>query len=229
LVDGGYFESSAIETAHDIFAATIRQSDQLEELKGKLKVYLVVVMGYEGIDAKERNLGEVLAPAQALVSTWQSRAEFALSRALLISCPGYRCMERGTDREMLEIPPTPVLLNLRDIHIPLGWQLSRASRDMIQAHAGVPARCTLDSIESYTAWPVRSIEVDEKELESTEPGARKRERLEKQEQRRNERMLAAIDESNCMACLIQYKLASRDRFPRSGVEYPCRPPSEVHN
>jgi hypothetical protein len=102
------------------------------------------------------------------------------------------------EREEVETDVAAIFLNLRDFNLPLTWQLTEASRRIISLHAGVPRNCRHDR-NTMLLWTDRSVasgSADEAEY-------------------RGKRIAYALDENNCSACMLQYKLADRSVVPNN--------------
>ncbi len=217
LVDGGYVESSAVATANDMIQVlkgnyrTLRDDDTKPDPQPKFKFYLLVLMGYEGQEAEERSLGETSVPLQSLISTWGSRADQMFIQAYVQNCFRIdRCFDTldGSARAPVETDVAAVFLNLRDFHIPLTWQLTEASRRIISLHAGVAGRC-MRGRTLMLGWTDISVT----------PGS------ETEERDRMRRIVHALQENDCSACLLQYKLAKRSMFPDRDSNDLCSEPT----
>ena len=217
LVDGGYVESSAVETANEVLQLlkggypvkgyVPRQTKDPEATT--FKFYLIVLMGYEGVEAKDESYGETSVPLRTLISTWQSRSDQAFMRAYAQNCTYLDICHAflpNSDRGEFETDVAAVFLNLRDFSLPLTWQLTEASRRIIGLHAGVPPRCLpgRDTMLKWTDIPVASG-------------------TEKEATQRRGRIVHALEENNCSACLLQYKLADRSAVPSSRYRCASRP------
>jgi len=202
LVDGGYVESSGVDTANELVKVLKLRTKELQSAGEDIdaKIYLVVLMGYEGTPVRERSLGEASLPLRTLISTWQSRAEIAFFRAFTDACPDIlSCIwpdpnDETYNRTLVELPVLPVFLNLRDFKLPLTWQLTEASRAIISMHAGTALRCGRNDSIPVT-WP------DMDDL--------------------RERTLSALGENSCSACTMQYRLAHRYEYPEWDAERMC--------
>jgi hypothetical protein len=194
LVDGGYVESSGVDVASQLVkalkVAVERTKDTPDPMNAKF--YLVVLMGYEGTPVEDKSLGEAPLPLRTLISTWQTRAEIAFLGAFLQACPEIAaCVvnaaaETSFQRALVELPVIPIFLNLRDFHIPLTWQLTQASREIIALHAGTAQRCERNDTLMIT-WP-----------EETSP---------------YERIVKALGENSCSLCTMEFRLAHRSQSP----------------
>ena len=194
LVDGGYVESSGVDSASQLMKALKVAVDHMKETPDAMnaKFYLVVLMGYEGTPVEDQSLGAPPLPLRTLINTWQTRAEIAFLSAFVDACPEIAgCVveaarESSYQRALVELPVIPVFLNLRDFHIPLTWQLTQASREIIALHAGEAQRCERDDTLMIT-WP-------------NEAGP-------------YERIVKALGENSCSLCTMQFRLAHRSESP----------------
>jgi Patatin-like phospholipase len=194
LVDGGYVESSGVDVASQLVKALKVAVERTKGTPGPMnaKFYLVVLMGYEGTPVEDKSLGEAPLPLRTLISTWQTRAEIAFLSAFVEACPETAaCVvnaaaETSFQRALVELPVIPIFLNLRDFHIPLTWQLTQASREIIALHAGTAQRCERNDTLMIT-WP-----------EETSP---------------YERMVKALGENSCSLCTMEFRLAHRSQSP----------------
>lgn len=202
LVDGGYVESSGVDVARQLVKALKVAADRTKDTAGeiKTKLYLIVLMGHGGAPVEDRNIGETPLPLSTLISTWQTRAEIAFLSAFVEACPEIAtCLfdaaaETSYQRALVELPVVPVFLNLRDFRIPLTWQLTRASREIIALHAGTAQRCERNDTLMIT-WP--------------------------EEQSVHQRIIKALGENSCSLCTLQYRLAHRSESPEWAEERIC--------
>jgi predicted acylesterase/phospholipase RssA len=209
LVDGGYVESSGVDIARQVLkalkVAVDRTKDTPEAMNAKF--YLVVLMGYEGTPVEDRSFGETPLPLRTLISTWQTRAEIAFHGAFVESCPEIAtCIvsaaaETSYQRALVELPVIPLFLNLRDFRIPLTWQLTQASREIIALHAGKALSCERNDALMMT-WP-------------DEHGS-------------HDRIVKALGENSCSLCTMQFRLAHRSETPEWANDHICtRSPGSV--
>lgn len=232
LVDGGYVESSAVETASQMLRG-LRYKYGRSQFTSEFKFYLIVLIGYEGLEAEEQSYGEATIPAQTLVSSWQSRGELSFMRAIEDACPGGdfgRChlfqppidpqpdkpVTAADLRASVEAPIEPVLLNLRDFNVPLAWQLSRAHRAIIGLHAGHAHRCRQGNMRRI-GWPTYALFDHLRRRDAAKPdeshdSAAPDEPHDAATEIRF-RMRQALGENNCSACMVQYKLADKSQTP----------------
>ncbi|HEX9881974.1 MAG TPA: hypothetical protein VGA65_05650 [Hyphomicrobium sp.] len=194
LVDGGYVEGSGVDIARQLLKALKVAADRAKDTPEQMnaKFYLVVLMGYEGTPVEDTSFSEAPLPLRTLISTWQTRAEIAFNGAYVEACPELaNCIvdaarESSYQRALVELPVIPVFLNLRDFRIPLTWQLTQASREIIALHAGAALRCERNDTMMIT-WP-------------NEPGP-------------YNRIVKALGENNCSLCTMQFRLAHRSESP----------------
>ncbi len=208
LVDGGYVESSGVDIARQLLKALKVAVDHARDTPGRMnaKIYLVVLMGYEGTPVEDRSFSEAPLPLRTLISTWQTRAEIAFHGAYVEACPELAdCIvesakETSYQRALVELPVVPVFLNLRDFRIPLTWQLTQASREIIALHAGAAQRCERNDTLMIT-WP--------------------------DEQGPYDRIIKALGENSCSLCTMQFRLAHRSESPEWAENRICtRSPEE---
>jgi len=202
LVDGGYVESSGVDIARQLLKALKVAVDRSKDSSDRMnaKFYLVVLMGYEGTPVEDRSLGEAPLPLRTLISTWQTRAEIAFHAAYVEACPEIaNCIvqaarETSYQRALVELPVIPDFLNLRDFRIPLTWQLTQASREIIALHAGTARRCERNDTLMIT-WP--------------------------EERGPYNRIVKALGENSCSLCTMEYRLAHRSESPEWADEHIC--------
>jgi hypothetical protein len=210
LVDGGYVESSGVDSASQLLKALKVAVDRTKDTPDAInaKFYLVVLMGYEGTPVEDRSLGAPPLPLRTLINTWQTRAEIAFLSAFVDACPEIgTCLEKAAAetsyrRALVELPVVPVFLNLRDFQLPLTWQLTQASREIIALHAGTAQRCERNDTLMMT-WPNEASPFD--------------------------RIIKALGENSCSLCTMQFRLAHRTESPewaenRICTRAPASPP-----
>jgi len=140
LVDGGYFENSGVDTAMDIIEA-VRPIARAAGADIRL-----VSLQYTTERSEARHfLGETLSPIRALLATRVNRGRLATERAdarMSGFCP-------------LDGDPTSLCDDFTDINdpvrisflhdgqeeLPLGWLLSKRSREIIGSQVGWPHLC----------------------------------------------------------------------------------------
>jgi hypothetical protein len=141
LVDGGYFDNSGGATALDVITI-IRQR------RPHVKLILIALTGAdaETADAPGYGFGEILSPLRTLEGIRRTRAELAIELAhrTLDGSPcriepirerSASCAHDGSVRQ--------TVLGSGDQVLPLGWYLSRQSRDRIASSVGEPDRCNI--------------------------------------------------------------------------------------
>lgn len=145
LVDGAYIDNSGDETAFDL----IMDLGAIQAVGGKLsdgstfpnyEVHLIsltddVALGPGAI----QGFGDALSPVRTMLSTRPTRSQLAKHRvrAFLNRAPG---ITLGTEGAFSS--PTPLVeLNQTEFTVPLGWQLSDASRTLIALQSGEAHRC----------------------------------------------------------------------------------------
>jgi hypothetical protein len=194
LVDGGYVEGSGVDIARQLLKALKVAADRSKDTPQRInaKFYLVVLMGYEGTPVEDRSFSEAPLPLRTLISTWQTRAEIAFHGAYVEACPEIAdCLaesarETSYQRALVELPVIPIFLNLRDFRIPLTWQLTQASREIIALHAGTASRCERNDTLMMT-WPNENSSYD--------------------------RIIKALGENSCSLCTMQFRMAHRSQSP----------------
>ena len=202
LVDGGYVESSGVDSASQLLKALKVAVDRTKDTPDAInaKFYLVVLMGYEGTPVEDRSIGAPPLPLRTLINTWQTRAEIAFLSAFVDACPEIgTCLEKAAAetsyrRALVELPVVPVFLNLRDFQLPLTWQLTQASREIIALHAGTAQRCERNDTLMMT-WPNESGPFD--------------------------RIVKALGENSCSLCTMQFRLAHRTESPEWAEKRIC--------
>jgi len=128
LVDGGYFESSGVETALEIMQYLKRL-----ERDRKIKLYLITIRSTFDLPAYDPDAPAFeIAPLNALLAVREGRGQFVVGRALLERSPCLLIYTEGCENN----PPAEIILNLRDFKIPLAWHLSPSTLSIVGAHAG---------------------------------------------------------------------------------------------
>lgn len=134
-VDGGYFDNSATATVYDMLRElTAPESTAAATRTGRAAnvVFYVIRIRYvesAGTDAGHSAhwLGDPLSPVRALLKTREARAEFSrvqLDRLLLDSALARRPVHDAV---------MPFEVGDAATHLPLGWSLSAAARDTMDA------------------------------------------------------------------------------------------------
>lgn len=240
LVDGGYVESSAVETANEILQLLkggypIKGYDPLRETQDpdvEFKYYLIVLMGYEGVEDNEKGYGESAVPMRALISTWGSRADQTFMRAYAQNCTFFnRChafsplpnMARGKAKDPCHVHTLLSPASAREM-----------VEDSCHVHTPPPPR-ERDELETDVAavflnlrdfslpltWQLTEAS---RRIISLHAGVSPRCRPNVgtmlkwtvyPAEYRNQRIALALDENNCSTCLLQYKLADRSVVPNN--------------
>ena len=136
LVDGGYVESSGVDSASQLLKALKVAVDRTKDTPDAInaKFYLVVLMGYEGTARRGPQLRRAAAaaahPDQHLANSCRDRVPRRLRRCVPRDrhLPRQGAAETSYRRALVELPVIPVFLNLRDFQHPAD----------LAAHAGEP-------------------------------------------------------------------------------------------
>ena len=164
LVDGGYFDNSGIETALDVIdhiEGTLKLNDgRVEGNDGpRIALHLIALTTSDFPKRSAYGLGDALEPVRALLSTREARAPIIVDRA----------------SRRLDTPPPgssgPDML-LNRLHearfhnplyrMPLGWRLSKVSRDIIDIQSGAFWTRTWIPITGRRTWktfPMRTASI----------------------------------------------------------------------
>jgi hypothetical protein len=180
LADGGYFENSGAETAHNLIIELKRKLAVHQSTRGsaadpggldkpddnsfsvsvdgklrRISIKLIVIHA-ENVPAFKTISGEILAPIQTMLSARSERGHAAVRLALISLCPQCRWdLVSTTDSVHIQT------LAFRSHPIPLGWWLSRSSFARIFDDIGDNKRCTLGSSPSGTTAVPRGSLRDE--------------------------------------------------------------------
>ena len=139
LVDGGYFDNSGVETALDVIEAIqeglARNDGRVEGIDGpRIEFNVIVLTTSEFPKRSGYGLGDALEPIRALLSTRQARTPIAIYNA------ERRLAALLGSREKTVEPQLDHLYEVRFhnpiYQMPLGWRLSKASRDIIDIQGG---------------------------------------------------------------------------------------------
>jgi hypothetical protein len=155
LVDGGYFENSAVDSAlamaEQLLAlmkctdsGCVLESDPgPEEEKRKYRIHLLILTDWDPAaedfrDAREQDegLNELLSPVRAMFNSRVARGELSVSR---------RLSKVGTFH---------VAMNHRVYKLPLGWQISAQVQGIISAQIGELTRCTIEEQGPQQYWNI---------------------------------------------------------------------------
>ena len=186
IVDGGYFENSGAETAYDIVkmlndakSAAPGKNDN-PDLR-KYEIYYIAITGEEFYESESsRALGEILSPLRGLLTSRSARGGLAVWRAL--SKLTNDACEAGID-DCVGVPlqADRVVLNQRDLKLPLGFLQSSSALSAVSAIAGDAAACQ----PAYETFLTQMKDV---------------------QQEAARRVLRSADTNNCVACAVQQQL-----------------------
>jgi len=126
LVDGGYFESSAIETAIDLVDGIRARLPNDLEVQPEFRI--IILNEDYSADTEPANLTEFGAPVMTLDKTRRRRGQLAKWR-----------VKTGEAFERFY----SIELQHDYFYMPLGWHLSDTTQDMIAKQIGFPSECRL--------------------------------------------------------------------------------------
>ncbi len=142
IVDGGYFDNSGVETALDVIdriESTLRQTNgRVEGTDGpRVALHLIVLTTGEFPRRSGYGLGDVLEPIRGLLSTQEARIPITIERAaqqLKLPAPG----SDTTNPSWADLVDRLHKARFRNpiYQMPLGWRISRASRNIIDIQNG---------------------------------------------------------------------------------------------
>ncbi|MFO1172434.1 MAG: hypothetical protein U1E49_15930 [Hyphomicrobiaceae bacterium] len=195
FVDGGYFESSGIDTALDLV-------DVLEDVKAQtledqatdldFEVNLIVLTTDDILEdpintanadvlrqarVKRSGFDELLSPVSTLLNARWERGVVSVARAHNKFCKD--CFRDRADRRLyagIDGNVRLMRLNFTDFELTLGWQLSTVSQTLVSAHSGYPDRCLAARPSLRDRWPWAA---------------------------------RVLNENNCAACQMMYVLTGR--------------------
>jgi hypothetical protein len=153
LVDGGYFDNSGVATALDVIAVIRRQRPQAS-------LILIALTGADGetADTPDYGFGEIMSPLRTLEGIRRTRADLAIEQAHR-TLDGARC-RIGTGEEpapcAYEGSVRQTALAAGDRLLPLGWFLSKRSRDRIAWSVGEPDLCGVATVPPSASLRERS-------------------------------------------------------------------------
>ena len=144
LLDGGLFENSGAETVGDMLYE-LADFERARPGEPWVVFHPIVISGYR-LNLPERSYnfkGELLAPVTAMLNTRVQRA--GLTSYRLFKRRGYHCGRAS----QVDLEPFCnvaggirfLVLNHQDHRLPLGWHLSKHTRDVIEQHIGDAKRC----------------------------------------------------------------------------------------
>jgi hypothetical protein len=195
FVDGGYFESSGIDTALDLV-------DLLEDFKAQAKddrsqdldfeINLVVLTTDDILEdpinttnadilrkarVDRTGFDELMSPVSTLLNTRWERGLASAARAHNKFCKD--CFRDRVDRRLyagIDGDVRLIRLNFTDFELTLGWQLSTVSQTLVSAHSGYADRCLAARPTLRNRWPWAA---------------------------------RVLNENNCAACQMMYVLTGR--------------------
>lgn len=197
FVDGGYFESSGMETALDLVAMLEDYQRKLQESAAEaldIKIHLVMLTTdtiledpfntdnasrEADADTGRSGFDEYASPLTAMFESRWERGVVSAARAVDKFC--LDCFRDREDRRVyagIDGDARLFRLNFTDFVMTLGWQLSRPSQEIVSVHAGYADRCLAGrrGLRRKWAWAVQ-----------------------------------VLNENNCAACQMMYVLTGRAR------------------
>jgi len=146
IVDGGYVENSGVATALDLVSEL---KTTLASANGGDDVELHVIVITSDFQKQDQNgqVGDLATPIAALLSSREARGRLEIRRAW-----------RELGVQALHV----ISLKDKSYTLPLGWQLSLVSREVIQSSVGHPANCSGDVADANCALAgiIRSMSLD---------------------------------------------------------------------
>ena len=145
LVDGGYFDNSAVETATDAIDYLRRETRRAKDERKwpDISFQLIVLTTNEFPMRSGYGMGDALEPVRALLSTRAARAQISINRAKRLFSPN---LDRESEAALRLSQITGSFAAIDRVveasftnpvyTIPLGWRLSNASRDVIDRQIG---------------------------------------------------------------------------------------------
>ena len=195
FVDGAYFESSGIDTAHELITVledTVKQEKALGHPDLDVHVHLIVLATddilQDPVDTpnadnlrlartQRQGFDELFSPMETLLNARWQRGVVSMGREFQKFCPD--CFVDREDRRVyagLDGDARVFRLNFTDFPLTLGWHLSHATQNLISAHSGYADRCIAarGSITSGWKWAAQ-----------------------------------VLNENNCSACGVMYTITAR--------------------
>jgi hypothetical protein len=161
LADGGYFENSATETAHNLISALTTSEDiaqpvgpistsvRLNDEDVRIEFRLIVIRARISPDPASIN-GDLLAPINALMNARQERGVLSFRTAFFDLCQ--KCSPQALQ---IEDNVLVGLLDMRDFAYPLGWYLTPGSQERIFMDLGKSQQCPLHDFDSVSRAQIR--------------------------------------------------------------------------
>jgi hypothetical protein len=131
IVDGGYIENSGADATLDLIRSLY--SSYHGHGNHKIAVHIITISSLQLIERTSwQGIGEILSPLRAMLSTRDSRGTVSIYHASTFAddCAGHPTCNQASG------PFTIFPLNLLDFPVPLGWQLSPISVELIGLHSG---------------------------------------------------------------------------------------------
>lgn len=171
LVDGGYIDNSGVDTALDLIQSLIDRMEPVRDPSntgaresgvgktpfGTVRFSLIVLSGGDFPVRSSFAFGETLEPIRAFLSTRESRAYVAIERANRVFQP--RLLTTidfgGTAIEVRSDAVKTTDLVSRFYDLPLGWRLSKNTRDLIALQSGQYWDCDANAAfeQTVAGWP----------------------------------------------------------------------------
>jgi hypothetical protein len=143
VVDGGYFDNSGVDTAIDVItllsSELAKTNFKLDGPDGpRIEIHLVVLTTSDYPKRAGYGLGDGLEPIRALLSTRTARTPIAINQAKRRLEVLQKVAEIDTTNRINVQLPHIHEAGFRDtfFRIPLGWRLSKPSRDVIDTQSG---------------------------------------------------------------------------------------------
>lgn len=149
VVDGGYFENSAIETAHDLIRMLLgsgrHPNEATFQVEGRSVTVAFRLVSIRGINIPPflTLSGEVLGPIRTLLAARENRGTVAFWNAFGSLCPD--CL---FDRMKPNDAVRTQVLGFRTEPLPLGWFIGATNRKRIWSNVGDNRRCGFHSSPS---------------------------------------------------------------------------------
>ncbi len=172
FVDGGYFESSGIDTALDLVDLLDDFKAQAKDDRGEVldfEVNLIVLTTDDILEdpintanadiLRKARVGrsgfdELMSPVSTLLNTRWERGLVSAARAHNKFCKD--CFRDRADRRLyagIDGDVRLMRLNFTDFELTLGWQLSTVSQTLVSAHSGYADRCLAARPSLRNRWP----------------------------------------------------------------------------
>ncbi len=156
LVDGGYVDNSGVETVLDLLQSIASVRDKIDQAVQdgkklpdgtrpyrKIQINLIVLSGGTYSERSSFALGETMEPIRGLLSARASRAYVAIDRASY-AFPERKFETRGRTGAVQEVKISGLRVGEPEelsYQMPLGWALSKRTREIIEEQSGSYATC----------------------------------------------------------------------------------------